>query len=87
MCKFNLEQSCWPVWQEDNHFTPKLSLRWSTHLFHSKQLDDIAVVEFPQHLKLPHLDLMGAVIAHHVKHLDSYQLARFLHAPHARAHT
>lgn len=61
-------------------------LQWSTHLFHGKQPDNIAVVELPQHLKLSHLDVMGAVVAHHVKHLDGYQLTRLLHA-HTHAHT
>lgn len=53
-------------------------LQWSTYLFHSIQPDNIAVVELSQHLKLSHLDVMRAVVAHHVKHFDSYQLTQLL---------
>lgn len=53
-------------------------LQWSTYLFHSIQPDNIAVVELSQHLKLSHLDVMRAVVAHHVKHFDSDQLTQLL---------
>ena len=36
------------------------------------------MVEFSQHLKLPHLDLIGATVASGVKHLHCYLLTRFL---------
>lgn len=34
------------------------------------------MIEFPEHLELPHLDLVGAVVAHYVKHLDGHQFTR-----------
>lgn len=48
------------------------------YLLHSEQSDNVAVVELPQNLKLSHLDFIGAVVAHHVKHLHSHKLTGLL---------
>lgn len=52
------------------------SSSWSAYLLHGQQPDDVAVVELPEHLELPHLDVMGAVVAQHVEDFDGYQLTR-----------
>lgn len=50
-----------------------------THLFlHSKQFNDVLVVEFLQNLKLSHLDIERSQEAQVVEHFDGVQVACFL---------
>lgn len=46
------------------------------YLLHGVKLDNVLVVELPQHVKLPHLHLMSAVVARQVENFDGYQLTR-----------
>lgn len=77
---FCLEGSCRQTEKRDQDVLKDRKGREAetTYLFHCIQPDNIAVVELPQHLKLSHLDLVGAVVAHSVKNLNSHQLTRFL---------
>ncbi len=49
-----------------------------TNLLHSKEFNNVDVIEFLQHLKLPHLNFIRPVVAHQVKDLHGNQLTSFL---------
>lgn len=49
-----------------------------TYLLHSKEFNNVDVIEPLQHLKLPHLHLIRPVVAHQVKDLHGNQLTCFL---------
>lgn len=52
---------------------------WFHYLLDSKQSHNVAVVKFPEHLKLSHLDIMGSAVAQYIENFHSHQLARSLH--------
>lgn len=47
-------------------------------LLHGEELDDVLVVQFFQHLKLPHLDVQRPQEAQVIEHFDSVEITGFL---------